>query len=121
MSIAEIIVLLSAIFSANAAYVFYRYMRKYKGLYENLEVVYNNTKDKMLAYNQMDADIKPRFGINYVEYEDNNIYYGRCLAVVRRSRFGGYCSEVVIKVFSDEDESYNQRCAEELLEKLTEK
>lgn len=69
----------------------------------------------------MDTDPKPEFGINYIEYADDNIYHGMCLAVVRRSSFGKYRSEVVIKVFADEDEDYNQRCAEELLEKLREK
>lgn len=121
MSIAEILVLLSAIFSASAAYVFYREARKYKGLYEDLERLYNNVEDKMFAYNEMSADIRPGFCLSYVDYGHNNTYHGKRLAVVRCSRSDRYYFEVVIKVFTDDDEEYNQRCAEELLEKLTEK
>lgn len=82
MGIAELVLLIIAIGAADCAYIFYRYMRKYKGLYENLEVVYNNTKDKMSAYNQMCADVKPKFYVSFVDFVNNNTYYGKHLAVV---------------------------------------
>lgn len=121
MNIAEIILLIVAISAAIAAYVCYRRTQKYKAGRNNITTDYHYLDIELHARKQMDNDTKPWYEIRYISRPINNIYSKQVLAVVRRTHSGQYWSASVIKVFTDKDESYNQRCAEELLEKLTEK
>lgn len=115
MSIAEIIVLIIAICAAGCAYIFYRYMQKYKGLVDEQDGTIQRLCD---ANNNCDA----YYFIQRIHHPtDDEFEYNGKLAVGRRSITNGGICNSVIKVFTDDDEEYNQRCAEELLEKLTEK
>lgn len=114
MSIAELVLLIIAIGAADCAYIFYRYMRKYKGVVDDQGRTIQRLRD---ANNNCDA----YYFIQRIYHPtDDEFEYNGKLAVGRRSiTNSGICSSV-IKVFADEDEEYNQRCAEELLEKLRE-
>lgn len=116
MNIAQIILLIVAISAAIAAYVFYREARKNLTTCEKWRGEFQDAKIKLTLHELAAYDYQPLYGIQKISFGN----YDR-LAVVRGSLYLGVTEiQAVIKVFTNDDEEYNQRCAEELLEKLRE-
>lgn len=67
-------------------------------------------------------DCEPEYYISRIScnWDDDHPYQGR-LAIRRTSIQNGKLYSTCVKVFTDDDEDYNRRQAEELLEKLREK
>lgn len=117
MNITEIILLIAAISAAIAAYVYYRRAQKYLTKCNEWGTELQDAKIKLGQYEMATFDYCPYYGIQKISVAN----YDK-LAVVRSSHHLGVTKvQAVIKVFNDDDDEYNQRCAEELLEKLIEK
>lgn len=115
MNIAEIILLSATIISAFFAYVLYNYAQKCKEMVDKY-------KEKIQRLRNANDDCNACYFIQRIQHPtDDEFEFNGKIAVGRRSISYNIISEAVIKVFADEDESYNLRCAEELLEKLTER
>lgn len=77
---------------------------------------------KVDRYRAADRDHKGAYDIVRVDPSEDVAPEIWCeWAVVRRTIIGGYMHSAIIKAFTDEDDDFNRRQAEELVEKLNEK
>lgn len=114
MNIAEIILLSATIISAFFAYVLYNYAQKCKEMVDEY-------KEKIQRLRNANDDCNAYYFIQRIQHPtDDEFEFNGKIAVGRRSIINHVISESVVKVFADEDESYNLRCAQELLDKLNE-
>lgn len=78
--------------------------------------------ERIKSYQEANADISAYYSVKQVctevpEYKKYNGYWGVC----RYTSKGGCIIFTTIKVFTDEDNEFNKREAEELCDKLNEK
>ena len=74
---------------------------------------------KIDRYRQADIDVSPLYAVSRM-ITDNPDYNNRW-AVCRLSMQNGHIHHTLIKAFTDEDEDFNKREADELCDKLNEK
>lgn len=114
MNIAEVLLLSAGIISAFFAYVFYSYAKKCKEMADEY-------KGKIQHLRNANDDCDAYYFIQRIQHPtDDEFELNGKIAVGQRNIINNVMCTSIIKVFADEDESYNLRCAEELLEKLTE-
>lgn len=76
-------------------------------------------KETVDRYVEAENCVSPSYIVNCIDKPEHELF-GRW-AVVRICIVGGFIHHTCIKVFTDEDNEYNRRKAEELCEKLNEK
>lgn len=77
-----------------------------------------NLKSKIKRYRMAADDVQPIYTVRRIETEDKSSEYNGVWAVCRTSCQDGFIHNSCIKIFTDEDDDFNHREAQELLDKL---
>lgn len=81
----------------------------------------SNLKSKIKRYRMAADDLRPIYTVRRIDAEDNAHEYNGVWAVCRTSCQDGFLHNSCIKIFTDDDDDFNRREAEELCDMLNSK
>lgn len=88
---------------------------------ERRSTTIRNLKEKIKRYRMAADDLQPIYTVRRIDAEDDAHEFNGVWAVCRTSCQNGFIHNSCIKIFTDDDDDFNRREAQELCETLNSK